>query len=83
MAQLDLVDIDADLVETAAALAEEHALRAYDAVHLASAQRVFDRDLVLVAGDQALLTAAEALGVMTVVMADGRAATDAQPSRFV
>jgi uncharacterized protein len=64
-AQLDLVDIDDDLVDRAAALAEQHALRAYDAVHLAAAQRVFDQDLVLVAGDQALLAAGENLGMTT------------------
>jgi uncharacterized protein len=64
-AQLDLVEIDDDLVDRAAALAEQHALRAYDAVHLAAAQRVFDQDLVLVAGDQALLAAGENLGMTT------------------
>ena len=61
--QLDLVDVDDTLVRQAAELAEAHALRAYDAVHLAAALQV-EPDLVLVAGDRALLTAAESVGVM-------------------
>jgi predicted nucleic acid-binding protein len=61
--QLDLVDIDDHLVERAADLAEEQALRAYDAVHLAAALRLLDDDLILVAGDRALLGAAHAIGI--------------------
>lgn len=34
--QLDVVDIDEELVRSAAELAEAHALRAYDAVHLSA-----------------------------------------------
>jgi len=63
LAQLDVVDIDDDLVSQAAELAEGHALRAYDAVHLAAALAVADDDLVLVAGDRALLAAGTALGL--------------------
>ena len=63
VAQLDLVDIDDRLVERAADLAEQQALRAYDAVHLAAAHRLLDQDLVLVAGDRALLDAAHAIGI--------------------
>ncbi len=48
--------------EPAADLAEVQPLRAYDAVHLAAALQVVEADLVLVAGDRALLTAAESLG---------------------
>jgi predicted nucleic acid-binding protein len=66
--QLDLVEIDDDLIDRAAEHAEEHALRAYDAVHLAAATRVFDADLVIVAGDRALLGAAEELGMTTAVI---------------
>lgn len=61
--QLDLVDIDDHLVERAGDLAEEEALPAYDAVHLAAAHRLLDQDLVLVAGDRALLVAAQAIGI--------------------
>ena len=63
VAQLDLVDIDDGLVERAADFAEQQSLRAYDAVHLAAAHRLLDRDLVLVAGDRALLEAAHAIGI--------------------
>ena len=66
-AQLDLVDINDDLVDRAGELAEQYGLRAYDAVHLAAAKRIFDAELVLVAGDQALIAAAEALGIPTAV----------------
>jgi predicted nucleic acid-binding protein len=58
--QFDLVEIDAGLARHAGQLAEAHGLRGYDAVHLAAAHRVRDPDLVVVAGDQALLTAATA-----------------------
>ncbi|MGH9189910.1 MAG: hypothetical protein ACRD0Q_07760 [Acidimicrobiales bacterium] len=40
-------------------------LRGYDAVHLAAADRLRDPDLVVVAGDAALLSAAEAEGMAT------------------
>ncbi len=62
--QLDLVDVEDVLVRQAAELAEVQALRAYDAVHLAAALQVLDPDLVLVAGDRALLSAAESVGLM-------------------
>ena len=61
--QVDLVEVDDDLVSRAGDLAESQALRAYDAVHLAAAQRVLDDELVVVAGDRALLGAAEATGM--------------------
>jgi len=46
-------------------LAAAHGLRGYDAVHLASAEALAGRDLVLAAGDRALLAAATALGLAT------------------
>jgi predicted nucleic acid-binding protein len=61
--QFDLVELDDRLARHAGQLAETHGLRDYDAVHLAAAHRVSDPDLVLVAGDQALLTAATANGM--------------------
>ncbi len=61
--QLEFVEVDDELVRQAADLAESQALRAYDAVHLAAALEVLDPDLVLVAGDHALLAAAQASGV--------------------
>jgi uncharacterized protein len=61
--QFDLVEVDDPLARHAGQLAEAHGLRGYDAVHLAAAHRVHDPDLVVVAGDQALLTAATANGM--------------------
>lgn len=61
--QIDMVDVDDDLIREAGDLAEDQGLRAYDAVHLAAALRVDDLDLIVVAGDRALLAAAEALSM--------------------
>jgi uncharacterized protein len=61
--EFDLVEADDPLTRHAGRLAEAHGLRGYDAVHLAAAHRVSDIDLVLVAGDGALLSAATAEGM--------------------
>ncbi len=61
--ELDLVDVDDGLVRRAGELAEAHSLRGYDAVHLAAADRLRDPDLVVVAGDRALLDAATGEGM--------------------
>lgn len=66
--QLDLVEIDDDLVHQAGELAEAHGLRGYDAVHLAAALQMIDRDLVLVAGDRTLLAAAKSAGLQVTVI---------------
>jgi uncharacterized protein len=58
--EMDLVEIDDLLARLAGAKAEDHGLRGSDAVHLAAALRVRDPDVVLVAGDRALLDAATA-----------------------
>ncbi len=63
--ELDVVELDDVLARRAGHLAELHRLRGYDAVHLAAADRVRDPDLVVVAGDGALLAAAEAEGIAT------------------
>lgn len=63
LAQLAFVDVDDALVGHAGDLAESLALRAYDAVHLAAAIQVTAGDLVLVAGDRALLAAAKSVGL--------------------
>lgn len=65
LAQLEFVEIDDGLVRSAGDLAESHSLRAYDAVHLAAALAVAADDLVVVAGDRALISAAQAAGVAT------------------
>lgn len=61
--ELDLVEIDDGLARHAGRLAGTHGLRGYDAVHLAAADRLREPDLVVVAGDAALLTAAAAEGM--------------------
>jgi predicted nucleic acid-binding protein len=61
--QLDLVEISDVLVRRAGALAERHALRGYDSIHLAAADLVNDPGLVFVAGDTGLCDAAELAGL--------------------
>ena len=63
--ELDLVEFDDVLARRAGHLAEIHGLRGYDAVHLAAAERVRDPELVVVAGDRALLEAAAAEAMAT------------------
>jgi uncharacterized protein len=60
-AQLDLVEVDDLLVRRAGDLAQHHALRGYDAIHLAAAERVGHETTVMVAGDRDLCAAAAAL----------------------
>jgi uncharacterized protein len=61
--EIDLVEVDDGLARRAGELAEARQLRGYDAVHLAAADRVHDPDVVVVAGDGALLDAATAEGM--------------------
>jgi predicted nucleic acid-binding protein len=61
--QMDLVEASDTIVRRAGGLAEMHALRGYDAVHLASAETLVGADGVLVAGDGPLCLAAAALGL--------------------
>jgi uncharacterized protein len=60
---IDLVEVDDALARRAGELADARRLRGYDAVHLAAANRVNDPDVVVVAGDGALLDAATAEGM--------------------
>lgn len=60
---VDRLDIDDGLVRRAGDLAEVHALRGYDALHLAGAERLGSDDAVLVAGDRDLCAAAQELGL--------------------
>lgn len=66
---LDWVEADADLMAMACEFAETHALRAYDSVHLAAAERLGNQEVVLAAGDGALLAAAHARGMATAATA--------------
>ena len=60
---LDTVEVSGPLVRRAGALADDFDLRGYDAIHLASAELVDDRELVLVTGDLDLVRAAGDLGL--------------------
>jgi hypothetical protein len=64
--QIDRVAVSDDLVRRAGDLAERHALRGYDAVHLAAGLVVADAETVFVSGDHALRRAAHAAGLATV-----------------
>jgi uncharacterized protein len=59
--QLDLVEVDDLLVRRAGDLAQHYALRGYDAIHLAAAERVRHETTVMVAGSRDLCAAAAAL----------------------
>jgi predicted nucleic acid-binding protein len=61
--EMDLVELDDALARRAGELAEARQLRGYDAVHLAAADRVRDPNVVVIAGDGALIEAAAAEGL--------------------
>jgi len=63
VAEVDQIELTADLARTAGELAQAHGLRGYDAVHLAAAQSIADDDLVLVTGDVDLAAAAQSVGI--------------------
>lgn len=63
VAELDYLEVTAALALSAGELAEAHALRGYDAVHLASASVANDAELVLVTGDRRFGAAAQAIGI--------------------
>jgi uncharacterized protein len=60
-----VLDVDERLVERAAVLADRESLRAYDAVHCATAESVNEREMVVASGDGALLAACSRLGMTT------------------
>ena len=59
---MQLVGVDAELAELAGELAEHHALRGYDAVHLATALEIETSELVIATWDSDLARAALAVG---------------------
>jgi predicted nucleic acid-binding protein len=61
--EIDIVEVDDALARRAGELAEVRQLRGYDAVHLAAADRVRDPDVIVIAGDGALLESATAEGL--------------------
>lgn len=61
--EIDIVEVDDAFARRAGELAEVRQLRGFNAVHLAAADRVRDPDVVVIAGDGALLEAATAEGL--------------------
>lgn len=64
-AAVDRVPPTERLLARAGDIAEQHELRAYDAVHLASLEAIADVDTVFAAADGELLAAARSRGFMT------------------
>lgn len=60
--EMRIVELDARIAAVAGDLAERHALRGYDAVHLASALAIDDPELVVATWDGDLARAAVAAG---------------------
>lgn len=63
IASVGIVELDAALASVAGDVAERFGLRAYDAVHLASALVLGEGDTVVVTWDRALASAASAAGL--------------------
>jgi predicted nucleic acid-binding protein len=68
--EMDGIVLTEELAMRAGTLAEEFALRGYDAVHLASAEAIADPDAVLVTADRDLASAAASIGLTAVVPAE-------------
>jgi hypothetical protein len=64
-AELAVIEVDDELVRAGTGLAQQYALRGYDAMHCAAALQIAEEDLVAATGDRALLTAWSAAGVAT------------------
>ena len=63
--QLDRIELTHALMRFAGSIAERHALRADDAVHLAGVLSLNDPDVVFATGDQRLVAAAQQAGLAT------------------
>lgn len=60
-----IIEVDETVTRRAAELADRHALRGYDAVHCASAERIDAPDLVVASGDKDVLAACTGLDLAT------------------
>ncbi len=65
-AAMHLIGVDGALARRAGALAQQHVLRGYDAVHLATALSVGEPELVLSTWDRGLARAAGGVGIAVV-----------------
>ena len=63
---IDVVEVTAELVASAAGLARSLALRGYDAIHCAAAATIDDPELVSASGDRRLLDAWRRIGMAVV-----------------
>jgi uncharacterized protein len=63
LAALDIIEVSAEIAERAAGLARQHPLSGADAVHLATALALGDRESVVATWDRRLRTAAVAEGL--------------------
>lgn len=63
---LDIIELSAEIAEQAAGMAMKHPLSGADAVHLAAARALRDRELVLATWDRRLGTAAAAEGISVI-----------------
>ena len=61
--ELEVVEVTPEIARSAGDLAEEHGLRGYDAIHLASSLTLDPEDTVLVTWDRELALAAYASGL--------------------
>ena len=69
-AEMDGLELTESLASRAAELAAVHALRGYDAIHLASAEAILDDGDVMVVSDTRLAEAAASIGIEALVPAE-------------
>ena len=69
-AKIESVELTESLALRAGELAETHALRGYDAIHLSSAEAVLDEGDVMVVSDERLASAAASLGIEALIPAE-------------
>ena len=69
-AEIDGLELTEWLARRAGELAEIHALRGYDAIHLASAEAILDDGDVMVVSDARLAEAAASIGIEALVPAE-------------
>jgi uncharacterized protein len=68
--EIRVVEPAVEVLHAAGDLAESQALRGYDAVHLASALRLAEHEVIMVAWDKRLRSAALCLGLVTAPASD-------------
>jgi hypothetical protein len=69
--ELEGLELTESLAHRAGELAEQCALRGYDAIHLASAEAILDEGDVMVVSDGRLARAAASIGIDALIPAEG------------